>query len=58
MGDPGNTFDVADLVDQKCCVMIAHTTTDAGDVWENVESVKKPKPMKLDFTPDDMRVKP
>jgi hypothetical protein len=43
-GEPGDAFDVAELVGERCRVMISHATTDAGDVWENVESVKKSKP--------------
>ena len=36
-------FDVADLVDAPCRVIVAHRATDAGDVWENIERVMKPK---------------
>jgi hypothetical protein len=35
-------FDVADMVDAQCRVMIVHRATDAGDVWENIERVMKP----------------
>ena len=40
--DVPDEFDVADLVDSPCRVIIAHRATDADDVWENIERVMKP----------------
>jgi hypothetical protein len=37
-------FDVAELVGEKCRLLIEINTTDAGDEWENIIKVAKHKP--------------
>lgn len=41
-GDVPRQYNAADLEGKQCRVMIVHRTTDAGDVWENIERVMKP----------------
>lgn len=41
-GDVPHRYDATDLEGRECRVTIVHRTTDAGDVWENVERVMKP----------------
>ena len=36
---PGEKFDLDTLEGQRCQVVITHRTTDAGDVWENIQTV-------------------
>jgi hypothetical protein len=40
-GDVPEEYDIHKLEGKKCRVMIKHTKTDAGDVWENVTDVMK-----------------
>jgi hypothetical protein len=42
VGDVPREYDVANLEGKPCRVVIVHRTTEAGDVWENVERVMKP----------------
>ena len=41
-GDVPREYDAANLEGKECRVTIVHRTTDAGDVWENVDRVMKP----------------
>jgi hypothetical protein len=41
-GDVPREYDAANLVGKECRVTIVHRTTDAGDVWDNVDRVMKP----------------
>jgi hypothetical protein len=42
VGDVPREYDAANLEGKECRVTIVHRTTDAGDVWENIERVMKP----------------
>lgn len=40
----GDSYDVDNLVDKPCRVVITHTTNEeTGDVWERIETVLKPR---------------
>jgi hypothetical protein len=47
-------YDVANLKGDNCSVLLAHNTTETGDVWDNVMQVgKSKKPQSLDNLADD-----
>mgnify|MGYP005836665781 CR=1 FL=1 len=50
--EPKGEFDLETLIGKKCQVLITHNQTDNGDVWENIEKVRK-APGKTIFDDDE-----